>query len=52
VLLPCNEKMSAMLVSKGFRWDKDVVFRRFEGANHNEAAWRARLEEPLRFLFQ
>jgi enterochelin esterase-like enzyme len=27
-----------------------VVSRAFEGAGHNEAAWRARLATPLAFL--
>jgi hypothetical protein len=27
------------------------VIRRYENATHNEASWRARLEDPLTFLF-
>jgi enterochelin esterase-like enzyme len=27
------------------------VVRRYEGATHNEASWRARLTDPLTFLF-
>ena len=29
----------------------DFVIKPYEGANHNEASWRERLDEPLTFLF-
>lgn len=46
-----HSKVSAWLVSQGLKDDDDFVVRVFPGAEHNEAAWRARLDEPLRFLF-
>ena len=30
---------------------RDFVIRRYEGAAHTEAAWRARLDDVLTFLF-
>jgi enterochelin esterase-like enzyme len=30
---------------------EDFVVREYEGADHNEASWRARLEDSLTFLF-
>jgi enterochelin esterase-like enzyme len=30
---------------------RDFVIRCYEGADHDEASWRARLKDPLRFLF-
>jgi hypothetical protein len=35
------------LLSQGVNY----MSRVFRGAEHNEAAWRARLREPLRFMF-
>jgi hypothetical protein len=42
--------MDAALRRAGWREGRDWVTRRFEGAEHNEAAWKARVEIPLRFL--
>jgi len=41
----------AWLLSQGLVEGRDFVVRRYEGATHNEASWRARLEDPLTFLF-
>jgi hypothetical protein len=30
--------------------EQNWMTRRFDGADHNEAAWRARVEIPLEFL--
>jgi hypothetical protein len=30
---------------------RDFVIRRYREATHNEASWRARLDDPLTFLF-
>jgi hypothetical protein len=48
---PAQSQVDAWLVRGGMERDKDFVSRTFEGADHNEAAWRARAPEVLRFLF-
>ncbi len=47
---PYQQDMDRVMVAKGYRQGVDWQSRRFEGAPHSEAAWRARLEVPLRFL--
>ncbi|TXH70084.1 MAG: alpha/beta hydrolase [Lysobacteraceae bacterium] len=47
---PYQRKMDAALRKAGYREDAQWITRRFEGAEHNEAAWRARIDIPLRFL--
>ena len=39
------------LKRQGLTEGEDFVLRVYEGADHNEASWRERLEDPLRFLF-
>lgn len=39
------------LVKKGWRMGKDLNYLEAEGAQHNEAAWAARVESILAFLF-
>ena len=39
------------LVKKGWRVGKDLDYFEAEGAEHNEAAWAARVESILTFLF-
>jgi enterochelin esterase-like enzyme len=46
-----NEQLSDWLTEQGWNSGADFVVRKIEGAEHNEAAWRARLDEPLLFLF-
>jgi hypothetical protein len=41
----------AWLLRQGLVEGRDFVIRRYEGATHNEASWRARLDDPLTFLF-
>ncbi len=48
---PTEELVRRWLLSKGLVEGRDFVMRRYDGATHNEAAWRARLEDPLTFLF-
>jgi enterochelin esterase-like enzyme len=48
---PIQNKVNAWLSAQGLKEGEDFVARKFEGAGHNEAAWRARLDEPLKFLF-
>ena len=47
---PFQQRMDIALRKAGWRADRDWITRRFEGAEHNEAAWSARVEIPLRFL--
>jgi enterochelin esterase-like enzyme len=47
---PHQAKMDAAMKARGYRQGRDWLTRRFEGAEHNEAAWKARLEIPLLFL--
>jgi predicted alpha/beta superfamily hydrolase len=39
------------LIDEGWQLDVDVKYLEAEGAGHNEAAWAARVEPALRFLF-
>ena len=39
------------LVEKGWRLSDDLEYCEAEGADHNEVAWGARVEEALRFLY-
>jgi predicted alpha/beta superfamily hydrolase len=39
------------LVEKGWKPNKDVQYMEAQGAGHSEAAWSARVEPALRFLF-
>jgi enterochelin esterase-like enzyme len=47
---PYQARMDALMPGLGYRTGRDWLTRRFEGAEHNEAAWKARLDVPLRFL--
>jgi hypothetical protein len=40
------------LLRQGHREGRAFVARRIEGAEHNEAAWRARLDDVLAFLYR
>jgi len=48
---PTHELVREWLLGQGLVEGKDFVVRRYEGADHNETSWRARLEDPLKFLF-
>lgn len=48
---PTEDLVRRWLLRKGLREGRDFVMRRYDGATHNEAAWRARLDDPLTFLF-
>ena len=48
---PTHEAVRAWLLRQGLVEGRDFVVRRYDGATHNEASWRARLEDPLTFLF-
>lgn len=47
---PYQRRMDAHLEAAGYMRERDWITRKFEGAEHNEAAWRARVEIPLGFL--
>jgi enterochelin esterase-like enzyme len=46
-----HEAVRRWLLEQGLVEGGDFVIRRYEGADHNEAAWRARLDDALTFLF-
>jgi len=48
---PTHAAVRAWLLQQGLVEDRDFVIRRYDGATHNEASWRARLGDPLTFLF-
>jgi predicted alpha/beta superfamily hydrolase len=48
---PTHAAVRAWLRGQGLVEGKDFVVREYAGANHNEASWRARLDDPLTFLF-
>jgi glycosidase/predicted alpha/beta superfamily hydrolase len=48
---PTHSVVRSWLLKQGLAEGSDFVVRRYEGADHNETSWRARLEDPLAFLF-
>jgi predicted alpha/beta superfamily hydrolase len=48
---PSHAAVRAWLLGQERVEGRDFVVRRYEGATHNEASWRARLDDPLTFLF-
>jgi enterochelin esterase-like enzyme len=48
---PTHDAVRAWLLAQGLGEGTDFVIRAYEGATHNEASWRARLDDPLTFLF-
>lgn len=47
---PEHARMVAALTARGLVPDRDFMSRRFDGADHNEQSWRARLDIPLLYL--
>ena len=47
---PYQQQVDALLANKGYHRGHDWLTEVIEGADHNEAAWRARLALPLQFL--
>ncbi|HNK63090.1 MAG TPA: alpha/beta hydrolase-fold protein [Anaerolineales bacterium] len=48
---PFQVKFDEHLRARGYLADQNWVTRKFESADHNESAWRARVDVPLSFLF-
>ncbi len=47
---PFQQQMDHAMAAAGYTQERDWVTRKFPGDAHTEAAWRGRLEIPLRFL--
>jgi enterochelin esterase-like enzyme len=48
---PPHEIVREWLVAQGRIEGTDFVVREYEGADHNEASWRARIDDDLVFMF-
>lgn len=48
---PPHRAIRAWMLQQGMVEGRDFVMRVYDGAGHNETSWRARLADPLRFLF-
>lgn len=48
---PHQARVDSLLAARGYSPPRRRLTRRFEGAEHNEAAWARRLNIPLTFLF-
>jgi len=46
-----TRKLRDALAAQGWRLDDDLLYTEVKGAEHNEAAWAARVDPMLRFLF-
>ena len=49
---PYQQRMDAFLQAAGYTSHKDWITLKFDGADHNEIAWRARVHIPLLFLLR
>ena len=47
---PYQQRMDELMQAAGYRRGVDWVTQKFEGAEHSERAWRARVDVPLKFL--
>jgi enterochelin esterase-like enzyme len=47
---PYQLRMDALALARGYRSGHDYLSLDFPGADHNETAWRQRLDRPLGFL--
>ena len=47
---PYQKQMDDFLRNAGYEENENWMTCKFDGAEHNEAAWRARVEIPLSFL--
>ena len=49
---PQHSELRSWLLSQGRTEGTDFVVRRYEGADHNEASWRARLKDVFEFVLK
>jgi len=49
---PYQQRMDQWLAQAGYTAGRDWLTRKFDGAEHSERAWRARVAEPLQFLLR
>jgi predicted alpha/beta superfamily hydrolase len=49
---PHQRRVDAVMQSAGYQSDKDWLTLKFDGAEHSEQAWRARVHLPLKFLLE
>jgi len=47
---PFQKQVDAMMTTKGFTEGSNWITKKFEGADHNEESWNARIHIPLEFL--
>ena len=47
---PYQARIDAVFAARSWQQDRDFVSRVYAGADHNEASWRARLDDPVNFL--
>jgi hypothetical protein len=46
-----QRQVNAIMKARGYSEARDLRSLVFEGTDHNETSWAARLATPLRFLF-
>jgi enterochelin esterase-like enzyme len=49
---PLQKRVDGLMTQKGYRLNEDWVTQVFVGGDHNEKAWRDRLDIPLQFLLR
>jgi len=49
---PYQQRIDALMSTRGYRPGVDLLSHRYLGATHNESAWRDRIEVPLMFLLR
>ena len=49
---PYQQRIDALMRTRGYRPGVDLLSHRYLGATHNESAWRDRIEVPLMFLLR
>lgn len=47
---PYQQQVDAFMADAGYTQGRDWVTRRFDGAEHSEKSWQARVDAPLAFL--
>jgi hypothetical protein len=47
-----HEPVREWLLGQGLTEEEDFRMRKFDGAEHSEAAWRARVGDQLRWMLQ